>query len=45
LDINSDAKYNGNNDVCPDVSAIPVGVYIIEAKTEKGVEVKKFIKE
>lgn len=28
-----------------DVSAFPSGVYIIEAKTEKGVEVKKFVKE
>ncbi|MGD0709589.1 MAG: T9SS type A sorting domain-containing protein [Bacteroidales bacterium] len=28
-----------------DVSALPSGVYIVEVKTEKGVEVKKFIKE
>lgn len=28
-----------------DVSALPSGVYVVEVKTEKGVEVKKFIKE
>ena len=28
-----------------DVSAFPSGVYVVEVKTEKGVEVKKFIKE
>jgi hypothetical protein len=28
-----------------DVSALPSGVYAVEVKTEKGVEVKKFIKE
>ncbi|MGD0709592.1 MAG: T9SS type A sorting domain-containing protein [Bacteroidales bacterium] len=28
-----------------DVSALPCGVYIVEVKTEKGIEVRKFIKE
>lgn len=28
-----------------DVSAFPCGVYIVEAKTEKGITVKKFVKE
>jgi hypothetical protein len=28
-----------------DVSALPCGVYVVEIKTEKGIEVKKFIKE
>ena len=27
------------------ISALPGGVYIVEVRTEKGVEVKKFIKE
>ena len=33
------------NKINIDVSAFPSGVYIVEVRTEKGVEVKKFIKE
>jgi YVTN family beta-propeller protein len=34
----------GNNTII-DISALHVGVYVVKMKTEKGVEVKKFIKE
>lgn len=33
------------NKINIDVSALPCGVYVVEVKTEKGVAVKKFIKE
>lgn len=34
-----------NNKTEIDVSEFPSGVYVVEVKTEKGVAVKKFVKE
>ena len=35
--------YNRNTKI--DISSLPDGVYIAEVKTDKGIEVKKFVKE
>jgi hypothetical protein len=37
--------YNSDLQTTIDVSDFPIGVYIIKAKTEMGIAVKKFIKE
>ncbi|MGD0711489.1 MAG: T9SS type A sorting domain-containing protein [Bacteroidales bacterium] len=41
----SEAGTPSGNKTNVDVSALPCGVYVVEVKTEKGVEVKKFVKE
>jgi hypothetical protein len=34
-----------SKEISIDISALPNGVYIVEVKTEKGIAIKKFIKE
>ncbi|MFH0893933.1 MAG: T9SS type A sorting domain-containing protein [Bacteroidota bacterium] len=36
---------SNSNKTVVDVSAFPVGLYLVEVRTEKGVEVRKFVKE
>jgi hypothetical protein len=40
---NSNNKLQTTNKI--DVSAFPIGVYVVEVRTEKGIEVRKFVKE
>jgi hypothetical protein len=39
------SQFMANNQRTIDVSALPVGIYVLKIHTEKGIVIKKFIKQ